>query len=330
MKRVLAVSVICGLVTLLVAAGSGCTTSEEKAQSDAMTKGVGNYDPPPPGIVKVRVGVPPLSVTGESNASSEDKLGKLAADQMTTLAHKSGRFIVIERTQLDQLLKEQDMEGIVKSGELAKRAQVRGVDYLMLGKVTNIRVKSERAAKGFGIGTVVNLFGGSGLFDYKDKSQKIVTECGVDIRLTDPSSGEVFAADFGEFQRIDTIGATGITILGTGAEAEADLQVSEDDKGKILRLALDESLRKMLPEVDQKLVERAKAQKPAEAAPAAQAAPTTAPAAAQAAPAGTQPAVATPPATPQEPAAKRFCSNCGKEMAADAKFCPGCGAKTSP
>jgi curli biogenesis system outer membrane secretion channel CsgG len=286
---------------------------------------VGVYDAPPPGIVKVKVGVPPFNITGEKDSSSEAKMETFAADQMTTLLFKSKRFTVIERAQLDQLLREQNLEGIVKSAELAQRAQIKGVDYLCLGKVTNLRVKSEKATRGFGIGTILSFFGiGGGVFDYKNTSEKIVTECGVDIRLSDPSSGEVFAADFGEYKRIDSIGAFGITVLGVGAQADADLQISEDDRGKILRLALDESVRKMLPTVDEKLVELAKERQAA--------APPQAPAVAPNAIAPSQPPAGAETTAPaKEPAAAaKFCSGCGKALTANDKFCPGCGKAVAP
>ena len=70
-------------------------------------------------------------------------------------------------------------EAHAKPGELAKTGQVRGVDYLLLGKVTNLRVKQEHTGHG----------GGAMGFELRKKSTNIITDCGVDIRLVDPSSG---------------------------------------------------------------------------------------------------------------------------------------------
>jgi curli biogenesis system outer membrane secretion channel CsgG len=252
----------------------------------------------------------------------------MAGDQMTTLLFNSQRFDVIERTALDQLIKEQNLEGVVKGSEIAKQAQVRGVDYLLIGKVTNLRVKAEKSATGFGLGRIpIPGAAGSaaGLFDYKNKESKVTAECGVDIRITNPSTGKVDASQFGEFKRVDSIGAMGIDILGASATADADLQISEDDKGKILRLALDEALRKMLPQVDRALVARtAEMKKAAAAAPASALATPAAAAPAAAAPAAAAPDAGAP--TPQ-PVAAKFCPGCGAKLEAGAKFCPGCGAK---
>jgi membrane protease subunit (stomatin/prohibitin family) len=110
--------------------------------------------------------------------------------------------------------------------------------------------------------------------------------------------------------RIDTIGTFGVEILGASATAGAELKISDDDKGKVLRLALDEALRKMLPKIDAYLVRQSKT------------APTPAPAAQAPAKAGAAPATRAVPA-----AAKKFCGQCGTAIAPGAKFCGNCGAK---
>lgn len=206
--RILVAAALGGLATL------GCTSSSESAKRDTMTAHVGNYTPPP--ARTPRVGVPPFSVqaaAGSFGGSDGSELNALAADQMTSLLDASGRFRVIERAQLQKLLDEQNLEGIVKAGEMAKSAQVRGVDYLLLGRVTNLRVKREDKKSGLGVaqvGGLVNLGG----FDYKKKDIRVTTEAGVDIRLVDPSSGEVVVSNFSEFQRSDAANAIGIAILG--------------------------------------------------------------------------------------------------------------------
>ena len=305
---------------LAIAAGLmvGCagTKSEETAQADKLTANVGTYPPGPAGAERARIGVPPFKVTASGGSKAD--LNDIAADQMTTLLTLSNRFDVIERAQLKQVLDEQNLEGIVKSGELARPGQVRGVDYLLIGKVTNLRVKAEKSKHGFALGQIGLPFGGgAGVFDMKDTRSKVTTDCGVDIRMVDPTNGKVAAAHFGEFQRTDSIGSLGIAVLGFRSESEADLNISDDDKGKILRLAFDEALRKMLPQVDSALVARAHSAAPASAVPA-----PAAVAPAQASPAVAAPAVAAPAS------AKKFCPQCGKEVAAAAKFCPHCGAKT--
>lgn len=295
-----------------VAICGGCASSSETAQRDALTENVGKYPPPPQGVNKPRVGVPPFSVQARGNMAGGD-LNELAADQMTSLLFLSDRFNVIERAQLQKLLDEQNMEGIVRPGELAKPGQVRGVDYLLIGKVTNLAVKTERKSRGFGLAQVGGLFGGA---DYKKTEIDITTSCGVDIRLVDPTTGEVKSSNFSEYKKTDSASAIGLDILGANAQADADIQLNEDNKGKILRLALDDAVKKSLPQIDKFLRSPENQSKEAQAVqPATPAVPVV-----PAAPAVAQPAE--PPA-----ATKHFCPQCGKEVPAGVKFCPDCGAK---
>ena len=316
---------LAGMMSLAVAAGfgggAGCASSKESAGRDTLTENVGRYEAAPSNVARPRVGVPPFNVKTGAGFSGGNDLNDLAADQMTTLLDASERFSVIERTQLTKLLDEQNLEGIVTPGEMAKPAQVRGVDYLLLGKVTNLRVKKEDKSRGFGLAQVGGLIGGA---DVKKKDVVITTEAGVDIRLVDPTTGEVVMSNFSEYKKTDEAGAFGLDVLGASAEADANIQIDEDDKGKILRLALDDALRKSIPKLD-KFLKSGKVKGnggSAAATPATPAVPAT-----PAAPAA--PAIRSAvPAAPAAPAsAKKFCGHCGKEVAAGAKFCASCGGK---
>lgn len=237
---------------------TGCQSTSESASAQSLTAHVGQYAPPAPGVGIVRVGVPVL----EAGSSSSRGLEKIAADQLATLLVRTDRFDVIERSQLDKLLAEQELEGIVAADEMAGMAQVRGVQYLMLGKVTNMRLKEVRTGGKSGLGKIANIAagrysGGIGVLDIDSRKIEIKAECGVDLRLVDPTTGSTIAASFGEFARSDKASALGIQVLGVGSDAEADLKISDDDKGLILRLALDDAVRKMLPSLDRKLRARA-------------------------------------------------------------------------
>jgi curli biogenesis system outer membrane secretion channel CsgG len=288
--------------------GPSCATHGESAGRDALTVNVGVYPPAPAGMQRPRVGVPQFLVTTQSHYfSNATDPNALAADQMTTLLSLSDRFEVVERGQLEQLLKEQDLEGIVKPGELARPGQVHGIDLLLVGKVTNLRVKSERSGSTFGTGGLLSGFMPGGDVGVAKSNVMISSECGVDIRLVDPTSGQIAVANFSEFKRVDSADAIGLGLGGAKASSSAEIEITEDDKGKILRLALDDALRKTLPKIDQMLAARTKVAPAAEAKPAVGAA-----APADPAPTG---------------AAAAFCPQCGKKLAAAAKFCAGCGAK---
>lgn len=255
----LRVSSFAGIAAGLCLLLGSCASSSESAGRDTLTADVGRYSMPPSGLLRARVGVPPFEVKG---AGITADVSGLAADQLNTLLVNTERFDVIERTQLDQLLKEQSLEGIVKGSELARPAEIRGVDYLLLGKVTNLRVKAEKTKKGFNLGSIpIPGTGGraAGLFDFENKSSTITIDCGVDLRLVDPTTGAIAAADFSEYKKTDTIGATGLSILGANSDADATLNIDADNKGKVLRLALDDCIKKMMPKLDRALLERGKA-----------------------------------------------------------------------
>ena len=243
-------------LTLLVVA-VGCRTSSESAEANDLTAHVGQYPPPPTNLKLKRAGVPQFldASPKEKAKESVENLGALAADQATTLLVNTYRFDVIERAQLDQLLNEQGLEGIVDPNELAKPGKVSGVDYLVIGKITNYRVKIDKSAAGFSLGTVTKYVG---LGDVKSDTTEITIDCGIDLRVVNPTTGSVIAAEFGEYKKKDTLRAFGVSVLGANATAEGDLTLDEDNQGKILRLAIDHCLRKMVPKLDRALLARQK------------------------------------------------------------------------
>jgi curli biogenesis system outer membrane secretion channel CsgG len=336
LRRWCSVALVCGFGVALLAPQGGCSSSGESAQADTVTKNVGRYSAPPPDIIKRRVGVPQFSVKGQGFGGNPHDLDELAADQMSSLLHQSRRFDVIERAQLEQLLKEQDMEGIVKPGELAKPGLVNGVDYLLLGKVTNFRIKAEDKSSAVGVGGAGGGFMKSitksvGDVGYEKNDVKITTECGVDIRLVDPTSGKVAVAHFSEYKKTDTAGGMGFSLGGIKTKGDASIQITTDDAGKALRLALDDALKKMLPEIDEVLQQQGGTSQTNVGRSVTVGTPAPAH---QQPPAAATPAAIVPPtaSTPgdQQPAAagaKKFCGECGAQVAAGAKFCPSCGAK---
>ncbi len=277
-----------------------CASTAETAGRDQLTANVGIYAPPIPGAATVRIGVPAFKVAD----GVEAKVSPLAADQIVSLAANSQRFEVIERAQLGQLLQEQNLEGIVTAGELSKPAQVRGVEWLLLGKVTSLRVKQSQTGSSFSLGSVPvpGTYGALGLFGIDNKDVVLKVECGVDLRLVDPTTGQTVVADFSEFDRTDKASSMGLQILGGNVDSNAVVQLGEDDQGRILRLALDDCLRKMLPKVDRLLQQRGKQDV-----------------------AGAKPTGAIDGTDSAMPKQAQFCSGCGQRLLPGAKFCAGCG-----
>lgn len=252
LSKVFSVSLATASLVFTGCQAPGPTTSANRAQ---VTNQVGQYPPPPAGIQRVRVGVPMFQV--DTRQGVVEGMNVVAADQATTLLMNTGRFGVIERAQLEQLLKEQELEGIVRFDEMAQMGEVRGVDYLLIGRVTSFRVQASQSSSNFGIGRTQIPFGGAlGAFDFSNRNSRIDVECGIDLRLVDPSSGEIVAAQFSEYTRTDSIGGFNVQVLGVSTGADANLQLQEGDEGRILRLAIDDAIYKMLPQVDNYLLTR--------------------------------------------------------------------------
>ncbi|MDQ7052554.1 MAG: CsgG/HfaB family protein [candidate division KSB1 bacterium] len=110
-------------------------------------------------------------------------VGDGVADMLTTALVKSGKYIVLERQEMDKLLQEQDLgtSGIVTPESAAKIGKMLGVELAVMGAVTEFGYsKSEvgGAIKGIGLGV---------------KSQAATVA--VDVRLVNTSTGEIVAAE---------------------------------------------------------------------------------------------------------------------------------------
>ena len=125
-------------VFALLALGSlaiGCQTTQASSSRDTSTDHVGKYSASPDGITHPRVGIPSFEVSGKD---AKKEMSSVAADQISTLLVRSRRFKVIERSQLDRILEEQSLGDMVSDGQLAQAGEINGVDYLLIGKVTNL------------------------------------------------------------------------------------------------------------------------------------------------------------------------------------------------
>jgi len=245
-SALMALAVVTVMAVLL-----GCVKSTETAGENKLATEVGKYPPPPAGITRPRIGCPPWW-NKAGTKKDQVEIGNEAADIATTLMFKTKRVRVIERAQLPQLLKEQALEGIVKPEEMAKSGQVRGVDLLMYGKITNFRVKTEEGETGFGLGRIGGgRYGGVfGLLDFRKSRKEITVDIGVDIRLVNPNTGELCCAEQSEYRRKDSLRAFGFDILGASSTAKAKMKVEKNNRGLLLRLAIDHAIRKMLPDLD--------------------------------------------------------------------------------
>lgn len=288
----------------LAALLAGCGTSTSETYSKDSLPDVGNYPAPPASYTKVRAAVMKLQDKTNNAAWHSHPVGEQAAEQLETLLVNSGRFNMIERLQLENVLKEQGLFGAVDPDELARPGRVRGVDYLFLGAITEFSIKIIRTRTGGGI--FDRILPGVVPLDIDTSKTEIETRVAADIKLVNTTTGEIVAKDSEPLKRVDAASAWGLRILGVGGDASKDIKIDAESQGRIMRYALDQSLKRMLPAID------AKFSKP-------------------------QPSYC-PHCKAELAAGQNFCIKCGKsaakpkctcgaELESGARFCGACGAK---
>lgn len=151
-------------------------------------------------------------------------LGEGISDMLATALVKSGKFIVVERQDLEKVLQEQKLgeSGLVTEQSAPKVGKLLGVDLLVIGSISEFGTSQRE------IGANVPLFGGS----ITQKNARAA----IDIRLINTTTGEIIAAEKEE-------GSESTTGL-SGQYDKIDFRNVSDwnntDAGKAAREAVDE------------------------------------------------------------------------------------------
>ncbi len=119
-------------------------------------------------------------------------IGSGMADMLTTALVKSGNFMVIERQQLEQVMKEQKLglTGAVTPQSAAQVGKLLGVELIVLGSV------NEFGQKESSVGGSVSRSLSKGAFGLNKVGVETKTaRVGMDIRLVNTTTGEIVAAD---------------------------------------------------------------------------------------------------------------------------------------
>lgn len=131
------------------------------------------------------------------------EIGDGMRDMLTTALFNTNRFIVLEREQLDEVLKEQDLAaaGRVKKGTEARTGEIYGADLIITASVTEF----EGGARGVGGGTrVLGVTVGGAM-----KKAHIA----IDLRIIDATTSQIVAATTVEGSAT-SFGAGGATTIG--------------------------------------------------------------------------------------------------------------------
>lgn len=124
-------------------------------------------------------------VNFEDKARYGHSIGQGIADMLVTKLVESNQYLVVERNELDAILKEQGLgqSGLVTQQSAAKVGQLLGVEMMVTGSVSEFGEKKSKV--GGGIGS----FGGFNL-GVATKTARVA----VDIRLVNTGTGEIVAA----------------------------------------------------------------------------------------------------------------------------------------
>ncbi len=119
-------------------------------------------------------------------------IGSGMADMLTTALVKSGKFMVIERQQLEAVLKEQAMglSGAITPQSAAQVGKLLGVELMVIGSVNEFGEKEGRVGGSVG-SKLGSKLGGIHRVGVESKTARV----GLDIRLVNTTTGEIVAAE---------------------------------------------------------------------------------------------------------------------------------------
>jgi len=132
------------------------------------------------------------------------QIGEGTRDMLTTALFNTNRYIVLEREQLDEVLKEQDLgeSGRIKKGTEAPTGEIYGADLLIIAAVTEFS-GSTKGVKGGTEILRVRVGGGLGK-----------GHIAIDIRIIDVKTSQIVASTSVE-GNISSIGLEGSTEIGS-------------------------------------------------------------------------------------------------------------------
>jgi curli biogenesis system outer membrane secretion channel CsgG len=170
---------------------------------------------------------------------SDQDIGKGIADMLVSNLVRNGTYSVIERKQLDQVMREQNFQqsGRADPSSAVQLAKLLGVDAIIIGSITQFG----RDDKKLGIAGGVRI-GGIGLGGFGKKSAKAVVV--IDARIVSTTTAEILgvATGHGESKRSGLALAGGAAVGGVGGIGAIDMGSSNFANtiiGEATRFAVD-------------------------------------------------------------------------------------------
>ena len=125
---------------------------------------------------------------------SDQRVAEIMTEQLLVAIHSSGGYTVLERTQMESVIKEQGFQNIMTDPNKAtEMGKLSGADYTLVGKVTMTVVGNNPTASTvsqlkdrFGLGQIGNMADGF-IKKFKSRVQ-------VEVRFVDNKTGEIIIA----------------------------------------------------------------------------------------------------------------------------------------
>ena len=197
------------MVFLLVASWPVSVATEEAGQAES----------------KVRVAV----MNFENNSTWRywgNNLGNAAADELVTQLFRTGKFSLVERSQLDAVLAEQNLgqSGRVNPAQAAEIGRLLGVQVILTGSITKFSIDT----KGGGFGRI--------------RAEYSEAESNLDIRLISTDTAEILFADEGEGK----VRLGGFNVKGVNFQQDFDAGLAQE----ALRPAVENVVEKLADQAD--------------------------------------------------------------------------------
>lgn len=170
---------------------------------------------------------------------SRSTIGDGLTDMLTTELENTGKFDVLERSHVDEITKEIDFgsSGYGDKDTFAKKGNLIGAQYLLMGEVTNFSYTEQRGAPK----NKVNLLGPNTIVIQYQKQADVR----VDFRLVDVTTGETIISQAGEGHATDTSEVSEMGIWRTIISGSGTFESSSSLIGKATTDAVKNIVQKL-------------------------------------------------------------------------------------
>ncbi len=216
---------------VLLPAVLGCKSSPAQYKSGEAERDTPARAAPAQGrVLKHRIAVLPFR-----DASGRRELADAATDILVTELFQSGRFVVIERDRLKEVLQEQELEGVVTPETLAKAGQALGAELFFTGSITNFELDQKHSSFNTPSGVPYGPGGIPSVPIDSDKSHVAVT---LDGRIMDTTSARIIFAENASSSRDEKK----VSIGGSYRQ-------KEEMYGRLVRFAVSDLVHKMVAQM---------------------------------------------------------------------------------